>query len=170
MARRYSSGRRVNGQLNCINIPEGGVHHTKYVVTSWWGRWCLKSPASRLFTQPFVQAQIKEYIKAPHHWTLWGEFTGQFRCGLLSAILTHINWDHFRVPANFRFVVWTMVRTIKLAGKRLAWIGHYFPNVWQIALTKRNFALISMIINKNSANYQSQYFVCDIFCILQVQL
>ena len=35
----------------------------------------LKSPASRLFTKPFVQAQIKENIKAPRLWPLWGEFT-----------------------------------------------------------------------------------------------
>ena len=27
------------------------------------------------FTQPFIQAQIKENMKAPRHWTLWGEFT-----------------------------------------------------------------------------------------------
>ena len=32
--------------------------------------------ASRLFTQPFVQAQIKENIKAPRHWPSRGEFTG----------------------------------------------------------------------------------------------
>ena len=30
---------------------------------------------SLMFTQPFVQAQIKENIKAPHHWPWWGEFT-----------------------------------------------------------------------------------------------
>ena len=24
----------------------------------------------------FVQAQIKENIKAPRHWSLWGEYTG----------------------------------------------------------------------------------------------
>ena len=36
----------------------------------------LKSPASPLFTQPFIQAQIKENIKAPRHWPLCGEFTG----------------------------------------------------------------------------------------------
>ena len=41
-------------------------------VTSWWARWRLKSPASRLFTQPFIQAQIKENIKDPRHWPLWG--------------------------------------------------------------------------------------------------
>ena len=29
-----------------------------------------------LFTQPFIQAQIKENIKAPRHWPLCGEFTG----------------------------------------------------------------------------------------------
>ena len=35
--------------------------------------------ASRLFTQMFVQAQIKENIKALHHWPLWGEFTSDQR-------------------------------------------------------------------------------------------
>ena len=45
-------------------------------MTSWWARWRLKSPASRSFTQKFIQAQINENIKAPHHWPLWGEFTG----------------------------------------------------------------------------------------------
>ena len=45
-------------------------------VTSQWARWRLKSPASRLFTQPFIQEQIKENIKAPRHWPLCGEFTG----------------------------------------------------------------------------------------------
>ena len=28
------------------------------------------------FTQPFIQTQIKEKIKAPRHWPLCGEFTG----------------------------------------------------------------------------------------------
>ena len=31
---------------------------------------------AKLFAEPFVQAQIKENIKAPHHWHLWGESTG----------------------------------------------------------------------------------------------
>ena len=35
------------------------------------GRWGLKSPALRLFTQPFIQAQIIANIKAPRHWPLW---------------------------------------------------------------------------------------------------
>ena len=29
-----------------------------------------------IFTQPFIQAQMKENIKAPRHWPLCGEFTG----------------------------------------------------------------------------------------------
>ena len=45
-------------------------------VTSEWARWRLKSPASRLFTQPFIQAQIKENINAPRHWPLCGKFAG----------------------------------------------------------------------------------------------
>ena len=39
-------------------------------------RWHLKSPASRLFTQPFNQAKVKENIKSPRHWPLCGAFTG----------------------------------------------------------------------------------------------
>ena len=29
--------------------------------TSWWARWRLKSPASRLFTQPFIQVLASRY-------------------------------------------------------------------------------------------------------------
>ena len=36
----------------------------------------LKSLASRVFTQPFIHALVKENIKAPRHWSLWGAFTG----------------------------------------------------------------------------------------------
>ena len=45
-------------------------------ILHYWARCRLKSPASRLFTQPFIQTQIKENIKAPPHWPLCGEFTG----------------------------------------------------------------------------------------------
>ena len=53
-------------------------HHIetlRVAVTLQYTQWCLKSPASRLFAQPFVQAPIRENIKAPRHWPLWGEFT-----------------------------------------------------------------------------------------------
>ena len=45
-------------------------------VTSSWARWRPKSPVSPLFTQPFIQTQNKEIIKARRHWPLCGEFTG----------------------------------------------------------------------------------------------
>ena len=45
-------------------------------VTSYWARWRLKSLALPLCTQSFIQAQIKEHIKAPRYWPLRGEFTG----------------------------------------------------------------------------------------------
>ena len=39
-------------------------------------QWHLKSLASWLFTHLFVQVHIKENIKSPGHWPLWGESTG----------------------------------------------------------------------------------------------
>ena len=41
-----------------------------------WVRWRLKLLASRVFAQSFVQVQIKENTKAPHHWPWLGESTG----------------------------------------------------------------------------------------------
>ena len=52
-----------------------GTIQSIITMTSWWAWWRLKSPASPLFTQPFIQKQIKENIKAPRHWPLCGEFT-----------------------------------------------------------------------------------------------
>ena len=57
-------------------ISDNFVRGLYITLTSQWVRWRLKSPASPLFSQPFIQAQIKEYIKAPRHWPLCGEFTG----------------------------------------------------------------------------------------------
>ena len=56
--------------------PEVDIAEIIITMTSQWVGWRLKSPASRLFTQPFIRAQIKENIKAPRHWPLCGEFTG----------------------------------------------------------------------------------------------
>ena len=44
----------------------------------------IKSPASGLFTQPCDQMQIKENIKAPRHWPLWCEFTGEIPAQMAS--------------------------------------------------------------------------------------
>ena len=45
-------------------------------LQSQWAPLRLQSLATRVFTQPFVKAHIKENIKAPRHWPLWGESTG----------------------------------------------------------------------------------------------
>ena len=54
------------------NITEAVIFNLKTVhyitMTSYWTWWRLKSPASRLFTQPFIHAQIEENIKTPRHW------------------------------------------------------------------------------------------------------
>ena len=51
----------------------GGIfRHSKEGTSSY----LIKEPASRLFTQPFIQAQIKENITAPRPWSLCGKFTG----------------------------------------------------------------------------------------------
>ena len=64
----------------CQLDPMGHISmkfYLKITMTSQWVQWHLKSPASPLFTQPFIRAQIKENIKATRHWPLcWGEFTG----------------------------------------------------------------------------------------------
>ena len=67
-----------------IDAPPGFdmLMTSSIIMTSQWARLRLISPASRLFTQSFVQTQIKENIKAPRHWPLRGKFTetnGQLR-------------------------------------------------------------------------------------------
>ena len=52
------------------------VYDQHITMTSYWPRWRLNSPASRLFTQAFIQVQIKENTKASCHWPLCGVFTG----------------------------------------------------------------------------------------------
>ena len=52
------------------------IYHVNVTVTSQWAPWSLKSTASGLFAKLFVHAHIKENIKIPRHWPLWGESTG----------------------------------------------------------------------------------------------
>ena len=48
-------------------------HYSDVIMSAWWASQMV---SLMLFTQPFIQAQIKENIKALRHWPLWGEFTG----------------------------------------------------------------------------------------------
>ena len=73
-----STGKQIKikvGTLTTAYIPVAVA--CIITVTSWWARWTLKSPVSRLFAQPFVQVQINEDIKTPLHWSLWGESIGE---------------------------------------------------------------------------------------------
>ena len=54
--------------------------------------WRLKSPVSRLFTQPFVQAQIRENSKATCHWPFWREFTSDQWIALTKSQLCEKNF------------------------------------------------------------------------------
>ena len=72
ITRNYSAN-HVNANLTCLILAHEWI--TSITVTPEWARWRLKSPASPLFTQSFIQVQIKENIKAPRHWPLCGEFT-----------------------------------------------------------------------------------------------
>ena len=56
----------------CIKGVFSIVHYGDIIMSAT----ASQSPASQLFTQLFIQAQIKENIKVPRHWPLWGEFTG----------------------------------------------------------------------------------------------
>ena len=58
----------LNKSIFCIGIT----------MTLSWVQWHLKSLVSRLFTQSFIQAQIKENIKAPRHWEGNSPVTGEF--------------------------------------------------------------------------------------------
>ena len=95
-----------NSWMNEIPIREITVHGYPYldyhgviaikiqkhiIVTSQWARCGLTSPASRLFTLPFIQVQIKEDIKAPHHWPLCGWIPAQMAS---NAENDSIWWSH----------------------------------------------------------------------------
>ena len=63
--------------VSATHFVDGIWKYKIYRYTTFNGRdSVLKSPASRLFTQPIIQTQIKGNIKAPRHWTFCGEFTG----------------------------------------------------------------------------------------------
>ena len=88
-------------------------HHCSVIITmtSKWAWWRLKSPASRLFAQPFIQARIKGNIKAPRHWPLCGEFTGDRwipRTGASNAENVSIWWRHH--DCNQGLILWSMLQ------------------------------------------------------------
>ena len=66
--------------FQCVAIRISGYREPNLILkTLQWRhneRDGVSNPASRLFTQLFVQVQIEENIKALRYWHFWGEFTG----------------------------------------------------------------------------------------------
>ena len=72
----------VKTKHNNIEGASYGTLHIRYETCekhyndAIMGAMASQSPALRVFTQPFIQLQIKENVKAPLHWPLCGEFIG----------------------------------------------------------------------------------------------
>ena len=83
-----------------LNLLYMNSHKSITAISNYYGEVIMGAmasqiPASRMFTQPFIRAQIKENIKAPRHWTLCGEFTGEFSAQIASyAENVSIWWRH----------------------------------------------------------------------------
>ena len=71
-------------------------------------------------TQPLGREQIKENIKAPRHWLLWGEFTGAVE----------------QQPITYRLLVSNI--SFSLLGPRYAYIG---VNEWGHHCTDNDLSL-----------------------------
>ena len=64
------TGSTVNSWKDNIRTPHKEIPAMGWLIylsLQWRHNGRLKSPASRLFTQPFIQAEIRENIKAPRH-------------------------------------------------------------------------------------------------------
>ena len=85
-----------DGQRNGLSAPNNYNDQYWLISDKKYRRCGPKSPASRLFTQAFIQAQIKEIIKAGRHWPLWGEFTGDRASNAENVSIwwrRHDTWD-----------------------------------------------------------------------------
>ena len=72
----------------------------------------MASQISWLFTQLFIQAQIKENIKAPRHWPLCGEFTGEFPAQRASNAENISIWWRHHVALSNKLALWAMKKHI----------------------------------------------------------
>ena len=106
-------------------------------MKSGWARWRLKSPSSRLFTQPFIQEQIKENIKAPRHWPLCGEFTGdrwiprtnvQYRGKCFHLITSSCLYDMMQYHCCTLYRIWERFAMVIIMLKQMFWTGLWYHN------------------------------------------
>ena len=60
-----------------VQFCENHFEKVSYITMRSKCGWCrLKSPSSRLLTQPFIHGPGQRNIKFLHHWPLWDEVTG----------------------------------------------------------------------------------------------
>ena len=78
-------------------------------MTSYWARWHLKSPASRLFSQPFIQGSL---------WPVTGEFPSQMTS---NAENVSIWWRHHDL---------TLVTLSLFGGKHTTIHMHFLKYIW----------------------------------------
>ena len=94
--RRYHCERTIDNHWN-KRLHNDIMTSKCFTLMSQWAWWRLKSPALRLFTQPLIQAQIKENIKAPRHCLCEGNSlgTGEFPAQMANnAENVSIWWRH----------------------------------------------------------------------------
>ena len=120
-------------------------HHLTWNITVMlkWARWHLKSPASRLLSQPFAQAQIKENIKATRHWPF---------CKGNSPVTTEFPTQRASNEENVS--IWWHHHVLK--SKTVAYTSHIsFPSSgewrligWSSGPHRRNMATVHEMIHK----------------------
>ena len=118
----------ISPDLTCFYDSHFGlIHHNyallgtqHYLILQWRHNECdgvsnrrrLKSPASQLFAQTFVEAQNEENLNAQRHWLLWGEPTGDrwipLTKGQLRGKCFHLmtsSWDLWQAwHNNYRYI------------------------------------------------------------------
>ena len=114
-------------------------------MTSYWARWRVKSPASRLFTQLLLKAQIKENIKAPCHWPLGGEFPAQKASNTETVSIWwrhHVGMCKETVRESSDPLIFVLVVS-QTSRKHIVYV-HNFRLFWeQITLVQGYYAIIN---------------------------
>ena len=173
---KYIIGRWIHGNRWYNHIK------TKHIKTTLqWrhnGRWRLKSPTSSVFTQPFIQAQIKEDIKAPCHWPLCGEFTGD-RSIPCTKGQERGKWFHLMTSSWCAYFMWPKARETAVLGEehattgaccsRRSWSTHTILRYYKCS--QRPFQPSDQQLgwsNENSPFYEYFYMLCVAsWCICQ---
>ena len=108
-------------------------------MTSSWARWCLKPLASRLFTQPLVQAQIRETSKltglCERNLLVTGEFSAPKASNADNVSIWDVIMSH--LPLNYvEYVFAGHMPLVKIAdvisGDLEILKGRWWPSKWKM--------------------------------------